>query len=97
VDVEVFVTLGLGDSSFLVSSGDEAVVVDPQRDAWRFVEAAERGGGGDPRVLETHVHNDYISGAREIARATGAEIVAPAKGEYTFDHRPADEGKSVDR
>jgi hydroxyacylglutathione hydrolase len=95
MDVEVFVTLGLGDSSFLVSSGDEAVVVDPQRDAWRFVEAAERTGVRIRAVLETHVHNDYISGAREIQEATGAEVVAPAKGEYAFDHRPADEGEEV--
>jgi glyoxylase-like metal-dependent hydrolase (beta-lactamase superfamily II)/rhodanese-related sulfurtransferase len=95
MDLEVFVTLGLGDSSFLVASGDEAVVVDPQRDAWRFVDAAARKGVRIRAVLETHVHNDYVSGALEIHEATGAEIVAPAKGEYAFAHRPAAEGDEV--
>jgi glyoxylase-like metal-dependent hydrolase (beta-lactamase superfamily II)/rhodanese-related sulfurtransferase len=95
MDLEVFVTLGLGDSSFMVASGDEAVVVDPQRDAWRFVEAASRKGVSIRSVLETHVHNDYVSGALEIRAATGSEIVAPAKGEYEFVHRPAAEGEEV--
>lgn len=95
MDLEVFVTPGLGDSSFLVTSGEEAVVVDPQRDAWRFVETAARRGARIRSVLETHVHNDYVSGALEVRAATGAEIVAPAKGEYAFEHRRAAEGEDV--
>ena len=92
LDLEVFVTEGLGDSSYLLASGREAVLVDPQRDAWRFLEVAERRGWRVRHVLETHVHNDYLSGALETRAATGAEIVAPARGGYEFEHRPADEG-----
>ena len=92
LDLELFVTPGLGDSSYLLASGREAVLVDPQRDAWRFVEAAERRGWRIRHVLETHVHNDYLSGALETRAATKAEIVAPARGGYEFEHRPADEG-----
>ena len=33
-------------------------------------------------MLETHVHNDYLSGAVETRAATGAEIAAPARGGY---------------
>ena len=95
LELEIFVTPGLGDNSYLVASGDEAVVVDPQRDAWRFVEVAERRGWRIRHVLETHVHNDYVSGAHEIRAATGAELVVPARGRYTFDHRPADDGDDV--
>ena len=93
--VEVFVTAGLGDNSYLVSSGGEAVVVDPQRDAWRFLRAAEAGGARIRAVLETHVHNDYVSGAHELRAATGAELVVPAQGRYQFPHRPAADGHEV--
>ncbi|HEX8024819.1 MAG TPA: MBL fold metallo-hydrolase, partial [Candidatus Limnocylindrales bacterium] len=92
MDLELFVTRGLGDSSYLLASGREAVLVDPQRDAWRFIAAAEAKGWRIVRVLETHVHNDYLSGAIETHEATGAVITAPARGRYEFDHVGADEG-----
>ena len=96
MELDLFVTRGLGDTSYLLASGREAVLVDPQRDAWRFIAAAEQRGVRIVRVLETHVHNDYLSGALEVRAATGAEIVAPARGGYEFAHRPADEGESVE-
>src|SRR5437667_10367033 len=84
MDLELFVTPGLGDASYLLASGREAVLVDPQRDAWRFVAAAGERGWRIRYVLETHVHNDYLSGALETRAATGAEIAAPARGGYEF-------------
>jgi glyoxylase-like metal-dependent hydrolase (beta-lactamase superfamily II)/rhodanese-related sulfurtransferase len=96
MDLELFHTPGLGDSSYLLASGDEAVLVDPQRDAWRFVEAARERGWRIRHVLETHVHNDYLSGALETRAATTAEVVAPARGRYEFEHRGVDEGDTVD-
>jgi glyoxylase-like metal-dependent hydrolase (beta-lactamase superfamily II)/rhodanese-related sulfurtransferase len=96
MDLELFQTPGLGDSSYLLASGREAVLVDPQRDAWRFVEAARERGWRIRHVLETHVHNDYLSGALETRAATGAEIVAPARGAYEFEHRAVDEGDAVE-
>ncbi|MEA2675749.1 MAG: hydroxyacylglutathione hydrolase [Chloroflexota bacterium] len=96
MDLELFVTPGLGDASYLLASGREAVLVDPQRDAWRFVAAAEERGWRIRHVLETHVHNDYLSGALEAHGATGAEIAAPARGGYEFAHRPMDEGDEIE-
>jgi hydroxyacylglutathione hydrolase len=96
MDLELFVTRGLGDSSYLLASGREAVLVDPQRDAWRFIAAAEARGWRIVRVLETHVHNDYLSGALEVRAATGAEIVAPARGRYAFEYLGVDEGDHME-
>ena len=96
MDLELFHTQSLGDSSYLLASGGEAVLVDPQRDAWRFVEAAAGRGWRIRHVLETHVHNDYLSGALETRAATDAEIVAPARGRYEFEHRAVDEGDIVE-
>jgi glyoxylase-like metal-dependent hydrolase (beta-lactamase superfamily II)/rhodanese-related sulfurtransferase len=96
MDLELFVTPGLGDASYLLASGREAVLVDPQRDAWRFVAAAEERGWRIRHIVETHVHNDYLSGALETHAATGAEIAAPARGGYEFAHRPMDEGDEIE-
>jgi glyoxylase-like metal-dependent hydrolase (beta-lactamase superfamily II)/rhodanese-related sulfurtransferase len=95
MDLELFTTAGLGDTSYLVASRGEAALVDPQRDAWRFLAVAERRGWRVTHVLETHVHNDYLSGALETRAATRAEIVAPARGGYAFAHRGADEGTEI--
>lgn len=88
-------TPGLGDNSYLLASGDEAAVVDPQRDAGRFLAAAEARRATIRHVLETHVHNDYVSGAMEIRAATGAAIAAPAKGRYEFPIEPMSEGDEL--
>lgn len=96
MDLELFVTPGLGDASYLLASGREAVLVDPQRDAWRFLEVAERRGWRIRHVLETHVHNDYLSGALETRAATGAQLVLPARGGYEFEHLAAEDGDAIE-
>ncbi len=95
MDIQLFVTPGLGDNSYLLISGDEALLVDPQRDAWRFLDVARKKKLALRYILETHVHNDYISGALEIRSAVGADIAAPAKGNYKFRHRPMAEGDEL--
>jgi glyoxylase-like metal-dependent hydrolase (beta-lactamase superfamily II)/rhodanese-related sulfurtransferase len=95
VELEVLVTVELGDTSYVLVSEGEAVVVDPQRDGWRFVAAAEARRARIRGVVETHVHNDYVSGACELRSATGAEIAAPARGGYAFPHRSIDDGDEI--
>lgn len=93
--IEAFVTEGLGDSSYLIASGGEAAVIDAQRDVSRLLRVADANGWRIRAVLETHVHNDYVSGALEIRAATGADLLLPAGGGYEFDHRPVAEGDDV--
>jgi len=95
MEFEIFVTTGLGDNSYLVWSGDQAMLVDPQRDVWRFLEAARKRGLSIRWVFETHLHNDYLSGARAVQEATGASIGAPASGGYAFAHRGLREGDAI--
>jgi hydroxyacylglutathione hydrolase len=89
-----FVAEALGDASYLVVSGREAAVIDPQRDIRPFVKAAREHGAEIRYVVETHVHNDYVSGGRELA-ALGAEVVAPAAGRLEFPHRPVADGDVI--
>ncbi|MFQ5523943.1 MAG: rhodanese-like domain-containing protein [Acidimicrobiia bacterium] len=89
MEIHAIRTEGLGDTSYVLSHDGVAVVVDPQRDIDRF-ETAVEATGADPRfVLETHVHNDYISGGRDLARRLGAELVFPSAAAPVFRHRPA--------
>jgi glyoxylase-like metal-dependent hydrolase (beta-lactamase superfamily II) len=77
-ELDVIVTVELGDTSYLLVSEGEAVLVDPQRDAWRFVAAAEERGRRSGSA-ETHVHNDYVSGALEAEAATGRRLRSPRR------------------
>ena len=87
MNITTFVTPGLGDSTYLFEHDGVGIVIDPQRDIDRFVETAS---ALDTRfVLETHLHNDYVSGGRVVAATTGAELVLPASSGAAFDHRPA--------
>lgn len=92
MDYEIFVTPGLGDNSYLLISDGDAVLVDPQRDVWRFLDHVYSRELNLVGVLETHVHNDYVSGALEIRDNLGAELYLPAKGDYEFEHKPVSEG-----
>lgn len=87
IEITPFRTEGLGDSTYLVRAGDWSILVDPQRDVDRFLEHLD---GTDLRwVLETHLHNDYVSGGRSAASITGAELVLPAGAAPAFRHTPA--------
>jgi glyoxylase-like metal-dependent hydrolase (beta-lactamase superfamily II) len=96
VDLDLFVTPGLGDTGYLLTSDDEAVAIDPQRDIARLVKTAEARGARIRYAVETHVHNDYVSGAAELRAETGAEIVGPAKAGYTFGFKPMEEGSELE-
>lgn len=89
MDVISLRTPGLGDATYLLAHDGIGLLVDPQRDVERFVEAAGRAGVGIRYVLETHLHNDYVSGGREAARRTGADLVMPASAVPAYDHVPA--------
>ncbi|WP_046779871.1 MBL fold metallo-hydrolase [Streptomyces yangpuensis] len=93
--IEVIATPSLGDTSYLLVSGDEAALVDPQRDIWDLVESCTAKGVGIRYVLETHVHNDYVSGALEVRAATGATVAGPARAPYGFDHLPLAEDDEI--
>ena len=89
MDITTFRTDGLGDSTYLLTHDGGGVVIDPQRDVERFERAVLEAGVDLTHVLETHIHNDYVSGGRDLARRTGARLVLPAAAGVAFDHLPA--------
>ncbi|HYF12477.1 MAG TPA: MBL fold metallo-hydrolase, partial [Actinomycetota bacterium] len=95
MDLDLIVTPGLGDNSYVLSVDGEAAVIDPQRDVERAIDTATSRGARIRYVLETHVHNDYVSGAAELRASTGAEIVGPADAAYVFAYRPMREADEI--
>jgi glyoxylase-like metal-dependent hydrolase (beta-lactamase superfamily II)/rhodanese-related sulfurtransferase len=91
-----FVDEGLGNSSYLVDLGDgQALVIDPTRDISGYAQAAEAQRLRLTRTLETHLHADFVSGSRELARL-GASVLAPAGAAVEFPHRGLSDGDEVD-
>ena len=87
--VSIIETSGLGDRSYIVTDRGTAVVIDPQRDIDRVLTAV-----GDARithVLETHIHNDYVTGGLELSQTVDAEYVVPDGEDLGYPaHRVAD-------
>ena len=96
MDVSIIETSGLGDRSYLVSAGAVAVVIDPQRDIDRVLDLARDRGVQITHVLETHIHNDYVTGGLELARVTGAEYVVPAGDDVEYQRRAINDGDTID-
>jgi glyoxylase-like metal-dependent hydrolase (beta-lactamase superfamily II)/rhodanese-related sulfurtransferase len=85
----------LAHASYLVGSEGEAAVVDPQRDVEQYLEEARLHGLAIRYVLETHLHADFVSGHRELAERTGAEIVFGARAGVAFPHRAVRDGDEI--
>jgi hydroxyacylglutathione hydrolase len=88
-------TPSLGDRSYVVTDGTVAVVIDPQRDIDRVLELLEPRGLTVTHVLETHNHNDYVTGGFELARQTGATYVLNAAEEMFFDFHGVSDGDEL--
>src|SRR5262245_40135537 len=82
----------LAHGSYLVGSGGEAAVIDPQRDIEQYINEAEAEGLKIKYVIETHLHADFVSGHRELAERTGAKIVFGRKAGAAIDYSPAKDG-----
>lgn len=89
MDITTIRTEGLGDSTYVLVHEGLALVVDPQRDIDRFERVLDDAGADLRLVVETHLHNDYVSGGLDLARATGAELYLPAGAAPAFRHQPA--------
>ncbi|WP_299358744.1 MBL fold metallo-hydrolase [uncultured Paracoccus sp.] len=89
---------GVAECSYLL--GDDAAhvcaVVDPRPDVEIYLETARRFGLVITDVFETHIHADFLSGARELVDRLGGQaklhVSAEGGAEYGFDHEPLRDG-----
>ncbi len=88
---------GLGNTHWLLHLGDgRALAVDPPRDLRALQAAARRRGLRVAFAADTHLHADFLSGARQLAATAGAVILASAAGRREFGHRGLADGAEVD-
>ena len=85
----------LAHASYLIGSDGEALVVDPQRDVDQYIDQAAAHNLAIKYVIETHLHADFVSGHRELAARTGAEIVFGEKAGATISHRAVADGDEL--
>lgn len=83
-----------GCCTYLIGSEStkEFLLVDPLMDIERSIEQAKKLGGRIVEVIDTHVHADHLSGAREIQRATSASIMMHESSPVRFPFTKLSEG-----
>ena len=89
---------GLAQASYFIGCQESgtALVIDPKRDIDTYLEIAERENLRITHISETHIHADFLSGARELEAATGAELLLSAEGGsdwlYGYEHTGLKDG-----
>ncbi len=88
----------LSNNSYVVGSeqSGRCVVIDPVRDIDHYTTIASSHGVRITYALETHIHNDFLSGARELSSQTGCQIGASASGGLLFPSLRLQEGDEID-
>ena len=79
----------LAQASYMVGCqrAGQAVVVDPGRDPRPYLNAARDEGMKIAIVTETHIHADFMSGSRELARRSGADLLLSGHGGDDWAYR----------
>ena len=88
----------LGHASYLV--GDEAtgqaLVLDPRRDVDVYFAAARARGLRIACALDSHGHNDYLSGLSELAARSDVALLGSAEADLGYEHRPVKDGELLE-
>ncbi|MGA2354167.1 MAG: rhodanese-like domain-containing protein [Terriglobales bacterium] len=92
---EQFYLTCLAHASYMIGSEGEAAVVDPQRDVDIYLKAAAEQNLRILHIFETHLHADFVSGHKELAARTGANIYIGAHAEAQFPHIPLRDGFEI--
>lgn len=95
MDVAVVQTSELGDRSYIAHDGHVAIVVDPQRDLDRLQTVLHERGLRCAMVLETHIHNDYVSGGLQLAHQHDAPYAVNAADEVAFERHGVADGDEL--
>lgn len=79
----------LAQASYLIGCErtGEAIVIDANRDVERYARAAAAHRMRIRYVTETHIHADYLSGSRDLARATRASLLLSDHGGADWSYR----------
>jgi hydroxyacylglutathione hydrolase len=87
----------MSQASYLVGdqASGRAVVVDPRRDVQSYLDDAADAGLRIERVIETHIHADFLSGHLELAGRTGAAVSYGEGADVDFPIEPLRDGQQL--
>ncbi len=79
----------LAQAAYLIGcqKSGEAIVIDPERDVDRYIDLASEHGLRISAVAETHIHADFVSGARELAERIGARVYLSDEGDADWKYQ----------
>jgi hydroxyacylglutathione hydrolase len=85
----------IAQNSYMIgcAAAGEAIVIDPNRNLQQYVDAAEIANLRITHVTETHIHADFLSGARELAHRTGASLCLSDEGDLAWKYQFAHDRK----
>lgn len=96
-DLIPLVDEGLGNSAYVVDLGDgRALVIDVSLDLRGTWHATRHHGLKPAFAADTHLHADFVSGARQLATTEGTRVLASAAGHREFTHTGLHDGDEVD-
>lgn len=96
IQLHSVVAEGLGNSSYLLDLGDgRALAVDVPRDLRAVAAEAQRRGLRIAYAADTHLHADFLTGAVDLSRHAGVEVLASRAGNRQFPHRGLEDGDEI--
>jgi len=93
--IERFFVPGLAQASYLVTSGVEAVVVDPERNVDGYLAYLAKNGLKLKYIFLTHPHADFVAGHAELSARTGAPILLSERAPAVFTHYDLKDGDRI--
>ena len=87
---------GKGCLSYVVGAGERCVVIDPALEVAQYEAVVAERGWRIVAVLDTHLHADHISGARELVARTGAALMLSPSDPFGFDFEPLSDGLEIE-
>ena len=91
ISVYQFIRVGKGCLSYMIVSGDEALVVDPARFVEQYEKEAKDTAAQITHIVDSHLHADHISGGKLLADKTGAQYYIMKSEGATFDFNPLEQ------
>mgnify|MGYP005828326181 CR=1 FL=1 len=91
-----FIRVGKGCLSYMVISGNEAMVVDPMRLTDVYENVASEYGAKITNIVDSHLHADHISGGRLLADKTGAKYFLMKSEGAVFDFEALEENNTIE-
>jgi len=93
--VEQIYTNCLAEAAYYIESEGEAIVIDPMRESYPYLERAEKDGAKIKYILETHFHADFVSGHIDLAKKSGATIVYGPTAKPSYEVHIAEDGEEL--